>query len=441
MSPEEFLKKFKSHADAKKALFEYYAAFQISAVESDPVAARTSSLGFSLGSAGWVNTSEDMLRASRRFSDLLTKTLGARFGDEKDLSDLIRKAAHNAVSSNQTEKQFLDAVTDDIVDILSQDFEIFLPNRLVYLGPKITPLKIGNVKVLKLSDLEKEIQPVVAKLQTKYTNMSVEFDYEQHRAIFKQASIGIEVPSSAMMWAVKARASKTHLYEEALWQIGIATSLMRLSSSKWDGRIPSFRDIEPSPVVQDRYAGDNALVRNGQKLSYGGSKFASAYIVDGKISKDLRAKKTQSIFDEVFAHKPGRLGEQVFNALGWLTKGRQALDRSERLLYFFTAIEAILTRNNKDSPVIDTIARHGSVMLAASIEKRPGVAKRFKDLYAHRSATVHRGTRNASANAVANAHYLATLLVFVALKKGNLSEKHDTFSDALSAASYGTVWP
>lgn len=226
-----------------------------------------------------------------------------------------------------------------------------------------------------------------------------------------------------------------------MWQIGIATSLIRLSSCKWDGRIPGYGDVEPSAVLQDRYAGNYALVRNGQNVNFGGSKFVYTYTVDGKVSKDLRAKKAQSIFDKAFSHKPKTLGEQVYIALGWLTKGRQAIDRSERLLYFFTAIEAILTRSDKDRPVIDTIARHGSVMIAASIEKRPIIAKRFKGLYAHRSETVHRGVRNASAKAATDAHFLATQLLFVALNKGNFSEKHDVVSDALSVASYGTDLP
>jgi hypothetical protein len=35
------------------------------------------------------------------------------------------------------------------------------------------------------------------------------------------------------------------------------------------------------------------------------------------------------------------LAERVGQGLGWLTRGRQAEDRAERLLYFFTAIEAL----------------------------------------------------------------------------------------------------
>ena len=132
----------------------------------------------------------------------------------------------------------------------------------------------------------------------------------------------------------------------------------------------------------------------------------------------------------------------MYNALGWLTKGRQSIDRAERLLYFFTAIEALLTRQSKDSPVIDTIARHGSVMLGSSIASRSNIAKRFKKLYGFRSSTVHRGARTASALMVKEAQFLAESLMCAALEEANLEQSHSAFSEGLAAASdESKKWP
>ena len=46
-----------------------------------------------------------------------------------------------------------------------------------------------------------------------------------------------------------------------------------------------------------------------------------------------------------------------------MTRGRQARDRSERLLFFFTAIEALLSGDDKTAPVTQTIARRAATIL------------------------------------------------------------------------------
>lgn len=440
MTPNQFKSKFKSHQDAKKSLSEYYAAFTTAASSSNPPGFN-SKFGMSLGASGWINYSPEMIRSAKRFSDLTTKFLGARYGDEKHLKDLIQKTAHDCLAKGMNTSGFQQAVIDTIAETLDQDFEIYLPNHLFSLYPRITPLKIGNVRVLSLVQLDSEIQTIVAGIASPRPGVSLTFQHNSHEIIFNLPSLSIGVPSARTMWAVKVKASRTHVHEEALWQIGIATSLMRLASSNWENRLPLLGDIEPNGVVLDRFAGDNALLRNGSGLSCGGGRVPGHYFVDRNVSKDLRAAKKQTKFDQVFSHNAGSVGEQIYNALGWAAKGRQSIDRAERLLYFFTAIEAILTRQSNDSPVIDTIARHGSVMLANSIASRPQIAKRFKTLYGFRSSTVHRGARTASALVVKEAQFLAESLIGAALSEVSPQMSHNTFSDELAKASYGFKWP
>jgi len=439
MDAISFKSKFKNHSEAKKALVEYYTAFSAAVVTSRPQLL-DSQFGFTFGSSGWVNRTSDMIETSKQFSNYITKMLGARFGDEKVLSDLIQNAAHDSLKSSHSAAQFQDAVLLAISKTLDQDFEIYLPNRLVTLGPRIRPLKIGNVRVLSLVHLDSEIQELVAEIEKPHPNLSLQISHSDNQISVNMPGHIIMVPSSKMMWAVKVNVSRRHVNEEAIWQIGIAVSLMRLLSNDWCGREPSIGDIEPNAVTYDKFSGDNALLRNGSNLSFGGGKIPGHYIVDSKISKRLRAKKSVGIINNVFNHRSGTIGEQVYNALGWLSRGRQAIDRSEKLLYFFTAIEAVLSRGN-DSPVIDTIARHGSVMLSANVQNRPDIAKRFKRLYGFRSSTVHKGARDASNLAVKEAELLASILLYVALLKIDMSQKHTTFSEHLSSASYGLHWP
>jgi hypothetical protein len=41
----------------------------------------------------------------------------------------------------------------------------------------------------------------------------------------------------------------------------------------------------------------------------------------------------------------------VGQGLGWLSRGRQAESRTERFLFFFTALEALLSSDDKGDPV------------------------------------------------------------------------------------------
>lgn len=440
MTPEEFRSKFKQHAAAKKALSDYYQEFQ-SALSVSGIPSFDSDYGWSLGPAGAVMRTKEMLASSSQFAKFIAKALGARYGDENDLTNIVQEEAHLGVKAGHNYQNYQAAVVQRICDSLTQDFEVYLPNSLVFLAPNVKPLRIGSVRILRLTEVEKETQAIIANMTQPRPDIGLAYDHLESNIILTLPGMGITIPSSRIMWAIEAPSSKTHVREEALWRIGVAISLMRLRCNDWDGREPRYGTIEINPTIRDQYGGQNALTRNGTNLSAGGGTVPGIYFVDGKVSKELRKKANQTLFDSIFSYQVGALSEQLFNALGWLAKGRQATDRSERLLYFFTAIEAVLTREDKNSPVIDTIARHGAVAMARTAKDRPFVAQRFKQLYSFRSATVHRGARTASVLTVTEAQKLAEWLVAVVLKKCDVSVSHKSFCDSLAKASYGAKWP
>ncbi|MCJ8323250.1 MAG: hypothetical protein HRU29_04155 [Rhizobiales bacterium] len=430
---------FKNNKELEPTLKTYYDEFNKSITySSDEIF--SSEYGFSLGKEYNLLYTKELRVSSSEFSKLIAKSLGARFGDESEISDLILEQAHASKKANHDFDKYLKKFKENIIKIFNQDIEVYLPNNLVILDSKITTLKVGSVRILSLISLEKETTNIIKKMNNPDENISFNYKHDASKLFLVSGNSESSIPSSKMMWAVKTYTNKTNAKEEANWKIGVATSLIRLSSDKWGIHYPRIGTLEPSPTEKSELLYTNPLVRNGNNLSAGGRTVQSIYLIDKKISRDLHSGKNQKLFNSVFNFKPKMLSEQVFNALGWLSKGRGESDRSIKMLYFFTAIEAILSRG-KDSPVKDTIARHGSVILAKKIKYRPLIAKQFKNLYDLRSSTIHKGKRSTLAHDVDQVQIIAETLIYVILKKCSLQINHETFCQQLAIASYGTRWP
>jgi hypothetical protein len=142
----------------------------------------------------------------------------------------------------------------------------------------------------------------------------------------------------------------------------------------------------------------------------------------------------------VFTAKEGSVAERVAQGLGWMTRGRQSADRAERLLYFFTAVEALLTNSDKTAPVTQTIARHASVILADTPQDRVKIAGQFKSLYGLRSALVHSGKRGVGRSDADTVQALVEALYDRVLALVPLSSDAQNLNLALDKASYGGAW-
>jgi hypothetical protein len=164
-----------------------------------------------------------------------------------------------------------------------------------------------------------------------------------------------------------------------------------------------------------------------------------------EVNKKLEAAICQPSFivraKLVFDPPKGTLAERVSQGLGWLTRGRQSHDRAERLLYNFTAIEALLSSNDKSAPVTQTIARNAAAILTEDVAARAKTAKDIIKLYEFRSSIVHAGSRPVAWTHANVAQNLAEDLFWRVLPSADLSLKYQDFIDQLSFASYGSPWP
>jgi hypothetical protein len=110
----------------------------------------------------------------------------------------------------------------------------------------------------------------------------------------------------------------------------------------------------------------------------GGTSLPRLYSVGKQMDVVAKSSKFQDMA-KILCHPPkGSLAERVSRGLGWLSRGRQALDRSERLLHFFTALESLLSSDDKSAPVIETIARHAAVIWTTNYADRGKVSSVLK---------------------------------------------------------------
>src|SRR5260370_3000021 len=104
-------------------------------------------------------------------------------------------------------------------------------------------------------------------------------------------------------------------------------------------------------------------------------------------------------------------------------------------------MEALLANDDKTAPVVQIIARHGSVLLADDNAVRHRAGANIKKLYSLRSSLVHAGNRSVLWSATNGAQVLAEEMFSVVMDKADLKMTHISFCDDLSAASYGVPWP
>jgi hypothetical protein len=254
-----------------------------------------------------------------------------------------------------------------------------------------------------------------------------------------QSKPKIIIEMRPICWIVNVDAVKENVEEEGKWLIDVAVSFLRLRHQKWSGHFPGIGSIEPHPVRATLL--HEGVKLQGSRVLFGGSSVPAWYEIDAAVVATSQEQKFVSQAEMIFDPPKRSLAERVRQGLGWLTRGRQAEDRAERFLYFFTAIEALLSTDDKTAPVVQTIARHAAVLLTNHNTARAEFARDIRNLYNFRSSLVHAGNRSILWFGANSAQVLAESLFWVVLEKVDLKMRHDSFCNELAAASYGTVWP
>lgn len=415
-----------AHAEAFMTLFAECAAEQ---KQPD----KMPGLNFSYGAAGFVEMTGDLEKALSDFVHRAAKLMGAAAAHEKAISQIATKHAHVQVTKASPPKAAASALIDEVFKAGGASFVFVAPNYLVRLPPEILEVRIGRVRVMQTAAF-------AAERKKKYPDDAAKLVVGGGFSFGLPTAGKMYVTMLPICWVVEVDAAAENVEEEGKWLIDVAVSLLRLHHDKWQGLFPGPGDQEPHPIKVPT-PHDESVKYQGSTVSFGGGKTPGWYEVDEVVS----AKTIDTGFiakAQLVSDPPAKtLAERVSQGLGWLTRGRQSADRAERLLYFFTAIEALLSSDDKTAPVVQTIARHSAVLLTNDNAARAAMASAIRKLYVFRSALVHAGNRSVFWSSANTAQIIAESLFFVVLSKADLAQPHAKLCEELSASSYGLPWP
>lgn len=375
---------------------------------------------------------ESLTKAKKDLIHRCIKHLGHKFDHEGELEAIMWDSILKDVTNDQSFSDFIEA----LVELYGNSFHYIMPNYLFRFSEGVKKITIGPVEALYANKIIPDLKKV--------TNAdSIVFKEADKTYLELKASMPLVQNIKSLSWRVSLNASKNNLEEEALWLINIAVSLFRLSyKNHVKDFFPRPGENEPLPNVGKTIekTGFSANQKAAQ-VFIGGGEVPPSYTIDKKALGFTKRKKFIGLTNAIFAPKKGTLAERVSQGLGWLTKGRQANDKSEKFLFFFTAIEALLSSSDKSAPVVQTISRNAASILAKDVQGREQIAYELKKLYGARSALVHAGKRGVPKKDVILIQLYAETLFWVILEKMDLNIKLETFQQGLNKASYGNKWP
>lgn len=424
----------KGDSALRDALFKFFDAAQLDVATGNLTSAiGIGSVPFRLLDGVIFREKPGTTDARREVISRCTKLLGTVNSHESDIDDLLWKVA--------ARRARLDGVTNtaeataEFIKILEQEvdqnFTFVDGNYLFGFDQYITSIQIGPVRAALTSVVSSEL--IAAHPNAKWNIATGQSE------IFMSETGHVTTYFPNAVWSVTLKAAKKNVPEQAAWLIDIAVSLLRLSHKSAGPFFPGIGEVEAQPLKADD-GRSTSLIMVGDRTSISGGATPKHYTIDATLVAHMGSKEVKAM-DVLFSPRKGSVAERVSQGLGWMTRGRRSKDRSERLLFFFTAIEALLSNDDKTAPVTQTIARHAAVILATAADDRKKVAAQIKNLYAARSALVHAGKRNVSKSDADTVQLYTEVLYIRILECVDLGSDFQKLNEALSDASYGSPWP
>ncbi len=360
------------------------------------------------------------------------KVLGSKAGHEGDIEEAAWKHAAQAVGDEV--KPVVKAFMDDLDALGAVRFTYIAPNYAIQFEDGIREIVIGPVRAC-VSDV------LAAEIRSHDQNPALEFAVGVHPGV-TFANKKMLHTLAPVSWEVTVTASRGNVEEEALWLVNVAVGLLRLSypTVRTLPFFPMIGDAENDPTLPPDYE-KRSMVSAGKGIGGGGWHAPLLYIVNKALLNHLQSTGFADRANKLFHCGIKTVGERVFQGLGWMTRGRQARDRSERLLFFFTAIEALLSGDDKTAPVTQTIARRAATILVDDPTHRLDIFRSITRQYETRSALVHGGRRNVSNLEAKDAQSLVETLYWTVLGKISLSTSSEKFEEDLAQAGFGLPWP
>lgn len=365
----------------------------------------------------------------------IQKKLGTDILSEKEILDLLHKYATETVDEKDIEKK-IPRFIEEVSDISNTELKYIIPNYAITLVDGVEEFSIGKVKCILTKNLKKENLPISKKINPSDS-------HELGTSIrLTGADTFIHVGLSPQCFIITLKASHKNANHLANWYADVALSLVRLYSYKTKRNPPLFPrigEVDPLPF-EKRDNRDKALIVTSKSTSHcGGDKLHKKYEITPEIKKKINKYSFSAVCQKIFEGTEGTVSERMQRALGWMARARSSASVPERFLFFFTALEALLTNDDKTAPVTETIARHVATILAKP-KDRFFIYQKVKNLYGIRSGLVHSGKRSVS-ETDCNQLQLYTELTCLTVIEKSLSQKVENFQSSLRQAGFGEKWP
>lgn len=375
----------------------------------------------------------DVSAAQRAVVDRCMRLLGARLGSEKDVERLLWDTLANELASGSfSDAGFASAFRQGLTTSAQIVRRVVAPNYAFRLSPGLDIVTVGPVAIRRGSSIVDEVMSwdSLGKWKIKTT------EGEPGLAVVDGTP---EIAVANCCFDVSVLAAQQNADEEAFWVVDVATSLLRLMVPDWESYAPSIGQVEATAVVRPK--GSTGTAKLVEKtIQAGGWSLPGFYVLGANQAAQIADASFQARAKSILSPAPNSVGERAAQALGWLTRGRQSFERAQRLLFFFTALEAILSSDDKSAPVIQTIARHAGVVWTNDVAGRAKLADTVKRLYAARSALVHAGSRQVSKSDADSIQYIVEGIIFRVLKEIDLALPYAQLVSELSTASHGLPW-
>jgi len=356
--------------------------------------------------------------------------LGPQLGHEKELADALWESAATWIQQEDRgspESIFLASIQDETAAARLY----YAPNCLVRVKNPSHHLTIGPVAAM-------HGETAAARLLGRLSNPRFSTGVGGGTISFStDGSVRVGLPE--VCWEVQTNAAKGHVTEEATWLVQIAVSLLRITASQtFERGVPTWGAIEVHPISPSVSA--EGLRVDDASISPASTDSPDLYHVSGATVAVTRTEAFRAVASAVFDPPRGAIAERVAQGLGWLARGRQSADRSERMLFFFTALEALLSGDDGKTPVVQTVSRHVASILNDNPAERAKTSRTVRELYSVRSALVHAGTRRVSITDATTVHALAETVFWRVLSKVDLATSRQEFHAELEACSFGLPW-
>ncbi|MBX3560628.1 MAG: hypothetical protein KF780_02340 [Sphingomonas sp.] len=378
--------------------------------------------------------SDEALQAQHLFVRKAINKLGPLKGHAK----VLDKALWDFIISikNHAQLDQIDFLNDalELIEAKSASVsEFFRPCPLVRLPTGVDRIVIGRVAIDRAEARLEEFRKI-----NKQFKFVVGQDWSLSIILTsEEADIVTSLPPT--MWAINLAAADPIREEEGLWLTDVALSLLRMAV-KYEhlGPLaPALGKVEAHPFLPHDGRDHSFTLKQDGEAQLGGMTAPNDYRLTKEAADTLENHDIKKKIDKVFEAKPKSVAERFYQGCGWMTRGRRSVDRSDRLLYFFTAIESLLSDSDKTSPVIQTISRNAAVLLSDDNKNRQYISTDIRKLYGVRSALVHTGSRGAFDIDSNSAQRIVELIFLRVWEDIDLSLRHQDFSSLLGKASYG----